>query len=101
MSVMLENEKPFRGATASPRFAGVWRAFCDDGADGAGKVLPRWVGGTKAEAPEQVAMATRALMTLELLICCFCFDDVQISSGGGAAQEGGGGNRAVGWVRGE
>lgn len=65
---MLENEKPLRGATASPRFAGVWHAFCDDGADGAERVLATWVGATKAETPEQVAMATSALMALELLI---------------------------------
>ena len=71
MSVILESEKPFRGATAMPRLAGVWPAFCDDGADGAERVLPRWVGATKAEAPEQTAMATIVFMALELLIC-FC-----------------------------
>ena len=74
---MLENEKPLRGATASPRFALVWRAFTGDGAGGAERALPRWVGATKAEAPEQVAMATSALMALELLIC-FGFDDGKI-----------------------
>lgn len=89
MSVILENEKPLRGATASPRFAGVWRAFCDDGADGVERVLPRWVGATKAEAPEQVAMATIALMALELLIC-FCFDDGEIKKRSVAKERGGG-----------
>ena len=68
---MFENEKPLSGATASPRFAGVWRAFCDDGTDGAERVLARQAGATKAEAPEHVAMATSALMALELLIF-FC-----------------------------